>query len=189
MEHKGTKRIETERLILRPFTAQDGPFMFKNWCSDPDVNRFLTWPVHASVEVSNRLAALWEEKANKPDVYQWAIVYKEIGEPIGSLAVVRCWEETSRCELGYCIGKAWWGKGIMTEAVKAVVSYLIQDVGFNRVGACHDVNNPASGKVMRKSGMTFEGVLRQAGRNNQGLCDEAVYAILAEDFEGKYRNV
>ena len=185
MEHKGTKRIETERLLLRPFTPEDGPAMFKNWCGDPEVTKFLTWPTHASPAVSSGLAALWAEESKMPNVYQWAIVPKALNEPIGSLAVVRQREEISQCELGYCIGKAWWGKGVMTEAVKAVIAYLIEEVGMNRVEARHDVNNPGSGRVMQKAGMTFEGVLRQASRNNTGLCDLAVYSILAEEYRAQ----
>ena len=182
MEHLGTKTLETERLILRPFQPQDGPCMYNNWCGDPEVTRFLTWPTHPSAEVSSQLAAYWAEKANAKDTYQWAIVPKDLMEPIGSLAVVRAHYEIGLCEVGYCIGKAWWGKGIMTEALKEAIRFLIEEVGMNRVEAGHDVNNPASGCVMRKAGMTFEGIHRQAGKNNQGICDMAVYAILAKDY-------
>ena len=182
MEHKGTKRLETERLILRSFTPEDGPAMYKNWCGDPEVTKFLTWPTHASSEVSSSLAAYWAEDAKNPERYQWAIVPKDFGEPIGSLAVVRGRDDIAQCELGYCIGKAWWGRVIMTEAVKEVIRYLFQEVGMNRIEAAHDVHNPASGKVMQKAGMTFEGVHRQASKNNTGVCDIAIYAILAKDY-------
>ncbi len=181
MEHKGTKRLETERLILRAFTPEDGPAMYKNWCSDPKVTKFLTWPPHASEAVSSSLAVSWAERSKNPDFYQWAIVPKELGEPIGSLAVVRGRDDIAQCELGYCIAKAWWGRGLMTEAVKTVIRYLFDEVGMNRIEAAHDVNNPASGRVMQKAGMRFEGLHRQASKNNTGICDIAVYAILAGD--------
>ena len=183
MEHKGTKTLETPRLILRPFTAQDGPAMYKNWTGDSEVTRFLTWPTHPSEEVSCHLAAYWEEKGREPDQYQWAIVPKDLNEPIGSLAVVSQREDIAMCELGYCIGKSWWGKGVMTEAVRAVIRYLFDQVGMNRIQAAHDISNPASGKVMQKAGMTFEGVHRQASKNNTGVCDVAMYAILRKDYE------
>jgi len=182
MEHKGARQLETSRLILRPFTAQDGPAMFRNWTHDPEVTKFLTWPVHASQEVSSHLAALWEKEGQEPGHYQWAIVPKALGEPIGSLAVVALREEIAKCELGYCIGKPWWGQGLMTEAVKRVIQYLFEEVGMNRIEAGHDVNNPASGRVMQKAGMVLEGVQRQNGKNNQGVCDVAVYAILKQDY-------
>ena len=183
MEHQGTKRLETARLILRPFEEKDGPAMFQNWTGDPEVTRFLTWPTHPSALVSTQLAAYWEQESQNQDVYQWAIVPKSLGEPIGSLAVVSHQDEIAQCELGYCIGKAWWGQGLMPEAVKAVIRYLIREVGMNRVEARHDVRNPNSGRVMQKVGMTFEGILREAGKNNQGVCDVAVYAVLAKEYQ------
>lgn len=183
MEHKGTKRLEASRLILRPFTAEDGEAMYRNWANDPEVTKYLTWPAHPSADVSSHLAAYWAEEAKKPDCYQWAIVPRELGEPIGSVAVVSHWDDIAQCELGYCIGRAWWGQGIMTEAVREVIRYLFREVGMNRIEACHDVNNPASGRVMEKAGMVKEGVRRQGGKNNQGVVDVAVYAILAKDYQ------
>ena len=64
----------------------------------------------------------------------------------------------------YAVGKAWWGKGIATEALKAVMAFLFERVGANRIEAGHDVNNPGSGRVMQKAGMQQEGIHRQAGR-------------------------
>ena len=63
----------------------------------------------------------------------------------------------------------------MTEAVKAVMEFLFDEVGYHRVEAMHDPNNPNSGKVMKKCGMKYEGTLRQADRNNQGVCDACYY--------------
>ena len=150
MEHKGTKRLETERLILRPFTAEDGPAMYKNWTGDPEVTRFLTWPTHPSADVSAQLAAFWAEEAGKPDHYQWAVVLKDLNEPVGSLAVVSHWDDVAKCELGYCLGRAWWGRGLMTEAVKEVIRYLFREVGMNRIEASYDVHNPASGPSWKR---------------------------------------
>jgi ribosomal-protein-alanine N-acetyltransferase len=70
----------------------------------------------------------------------------------------------------------------MTEALSAVIHYLFEEVGFTRIESMHDPNNPHSGDVMRKCGMTYEGTHRMSDRNNQGVCDASYYAILAEDF-------
>ena len=107
---------------------------------------------------------------------------KDLNEPVGSLAVVSHWDDVAKCELGYCLGRAWWGRGLMTEAVKEVIRYLFREVGMNRIEASYDVHNPASGRVMEKAGMRFEGIHRQAGKNNQGIVDVAVCAILASDL-------
>ena len=184
MEHQGTKKLETSRLILRPFTPGDGDAMFRNWANDPQVTRYLTWQPHESVQVSRELAARWAEGAARPDFYQWAIVPKERNEPIGSISVVHVNEPLASAELGYCIGKRWWGQGLTAEALRAVLEYLIRDVGFQKVSAMHDIHNPNSGRVMRKAGMRQEGVLRRSGRNNSDpCCDLAVYSILAEELD------
>ena len=184
MEHQGTQILETARLILRPFTASDGDAMYRNWASDPEVTRHLTWKPHESAEVSRQLTDLWEQETQKPDFYQWAIVPKTLGEPIGSISVVRSNEKYAWAELGYCIGKPWWGRGLTAEALRAVIEYLIRDVGFQQVLALHDVNNPNSGAVMRKAGMKKEGILRRSGSNNSdSCCDLVMYSILAEELD------
>ena len=185
MKHLGTKQIETQRLILRPFTVEDADAMYHNWASDPVVTKFLMWPTHTSVEVSRMVLSDWVSHYSEENYYQWAIVPKDFGQPIGSIAVVHMHDRIGKAEVGYCIGKQWWHQGIMSEAVTAVIDFLLCDVGVNRVEACHDPNNPHSGAVMAKCGMTYEGTQRQASFNNQGLCDLSWYAILASDRKEK----
>ena len=77
----------------------------------------------------------------------------------------------------------------MPEALKAVTDYLFDVVGINRLMATHDVNNPKSGRVMQKAGMKYEGTLRQAGQNIQGICDASVYSIIRSDRENNEEHV
>ena len=183
MNHQGTKVIETQRLILRPFAATDAQAMYNNWASDPEASKFLTWQPHVSVEETGRLLADdWIPQYTKQDYYHWAIELKEIGQIIGSIGSMEQKEQVQTAEIGYCIGKQWWNQGLMTEALAAVMAYLFEEVGINRLELRHDTNNPASGRVMAKCGLQLEGIHRQAGHNNQGVCDSAIYAILAEGY-------
>ncbi len=179
--HKGTQTIETERLILRKAQDGDGEFMYHNWASDAEVTKFMSWPVHESAAVSQYVLDSWINDYGDVSFYQWVIVLKDISEPIGSISVVQLREEIAEAEVGYCIGRTWWHKGIMSEALKAVIDYLFDEVGMKRIMARHDPNNPHSGGVMRKCGMKYEGTMRAAGRNNQGVCDALVYAITEID--------
>ena len=138
MKHKGTVRLETERLILRPFTPEDALPMFRNWASDEEVTRFLTWPAHEDVKVTSCIIADWYKGYEAPDYYQWAIELKETGEPIGSIAAVRIDDRTEAATIGYCIGRRWWGQGITTEALREVIRFFFEEVGMNCVNACHD---------------------------------------------------
>ena len=182
MENKGTKRLETDRLILRQFKIEDAEDMYNNWATDAEVTKFLTWLPHPDINFTKGLLENWIGKYSELTWYNWAIELKETGEVVGNISVVKLNERIEAADIGYCMGKAWWGNGIMPEALRAVIAYLFEEVGLNRVAAYHDVNNPKSGRVMQKAGMTREGVLRAARRNNQGICDEVWYSILKSEF-------
>ena len=183
LTHKGTQTIETSRLILRRAIRDDAEPMFRNWASDPEVTKYLTWPTYEKVETAHQILDLWASEYEKANYYQWMIVLKELGEPIGSISVVRQNDRVEEAEIGYCIGTHWWHKGIMTEALNSVIEYLFTEVGMNRVAARHDPNNSHSGGVMRKCGMKYEGTHRACDRNNQGICDAAQYAILRNEWK------
>ena len=183
LTHKGTQTIETSRLILRRAVREDAESMFCNWASDPEVTKYLTWPTYEKVETAYQILDLWASEYEKSDYYQWMIVLKELGEPIGSISVVRQNDRVEEAEIGYCIGSRWWHRGIVSEALAAVIEYLFTEVGMNRVAARHDPNNPHSGGVMRKCGMKYEGTHQACDRNNQGICDAAQYAILRDEWK------
>lgn len=182
MKNCGTQRIETDRLILRRYVIEDADAMYKNWASDSDVTKFLTWQPHSSVEVSRGIIENWLKEYSDEKYYQWAIVLKANGnEPIGDISVVQMNEDISMVHIGYCLGRAWWRRGIMSEALKAVMDFMFDTVEVNRVESRHDPMNPNSGKVMQKCGMKYEGTLRSADRNNQGICDACYFALLRSE--------
>jgi ribosomal-protein-alanine N-acetyltransferase len=182
MEHLGTQRLETERLILRRFLIDDAENMFKNWASDDEVTKYLTWPSHQNTDVSKKIIEQWLKEYEKNDRYNWAIVLKEINEPIGSISVVKQSDDIKMVHVGYCIGKTWWNKGFVSEALTRLLRFFFEDVGVNRIEARHDPDNPNSGKVMRKCGMKYEGRMRQSDKNNQGIVDTIYYGIIADDY-------
>ena len=186
MKHCGTKGIETKRLTLRRFVSSDYLPMYNNWASDDAVTKFLTWQTHSSPDISRQITDMWVDGYKNDNNYQWAIAMKEaVDQPFGSIAVVSCNEDTFTFEIGYCIGKKYWRKGIMTEALSAVIDFLFENTDVNRIEAIHDVNNPNSGKVMKKCGMMFEGTLRKAFKNNTGICDVNYYSILRPEWKDK----
>jgi len=182
MKHCGTILLETERLLLRPFTIDDAGAMYNNWASDEEVTKYLMWPAHSDISVSQDVLKEWISNYERDDYYQWAIVVKDNGaRPIGTIGVTSCDEKVEMAHIGYCIGKKWWHKGITTEALKCVMTMLFDTVGMKRVESRHDPNNPNSGLVMKKCGMKYEGTLKKADWNNQGICDTSYYALLADE--------
>lgn len=182
MKRLGSKILTTKRLVLRPFREADAVQMYENWASDPEVTKYLTWTPHNSAEETRALLKLWEEESKRPDCYHWAITLG--GEVIGDISLVAVIEQSERGIFGYCLSRRFWGKGIMTEALSEVLRFCFEEVGFARIEGTHSVFNPASGRVMEKCGLQYEGTFRKYFRlpSTGGFTDIVQRAILSEDF-------
>lgn len=182
MNHIGTKTIETSRLILRKFKITDAETMFKNWGSDSKVTEYLSWETHSNIKNSEDIINIWVSNYENNNVYNWVIELKETNEAIGNISIVKLEDTNKSCEIGYCIGSKYWNKGITTEAFQRIIDYLFREVGINRICAKHDVENMASGKVMKKCKMTYEGNLREVQFRNNRFCSLSVYSILKSEW-------
>lgn len=178
----GTKRLETERLVLRKFESGDSEAFFLNWGSDPLVTQFLSWKTHETVQDSAAVIQNWLNQYESTNYYNWAIVLKENHKPIGNITVVKLDEKSFSCEIGYCIGSVYWNRGFVTEAFTKIIAFLFEEVGLNRVSARHNVLNPASGKVMEKCHLVYEGTLREASFKKGTFQSLAVYSILKSEW-------
>ncbi|MBS6952996.1 MAG: GNAT family N-acetyltransferase [Enterocloster asparagiformis] len=183
MNHSGTVRLETKRLALRPFVQADAPAMYQNWANDPEVTKYLTWTPHKNVQETEAILADWILQYGNPEYYCWAIALKEDeGTVIGNISVVKLEPDVDCVTIGYCLGRRWWGQGLMPEAFAGVIRFFFEVEKAGRIQATHDTRNPNSGKVMEKCGLRREGILRRSGRNCQGICDQCIYGIVAEDY-------
>lgn len=182
MTPHGTQLLTTPRLTLRFFALSDAKAMFQNWASDEVVTHFLTWPPHDNIKTTTETLEHWINQYPNPTFYQWAIEITDSHELIGTISVVNLSEDLNTAEIGYCIGKNWWGNGYMTEALQAVVHYFFINDDFTTLTAKHDIKNTASGRVMTKAGFHFDKITYQAHQNNQGLCDTAHYIYDKADY-------
>lgn len=181
MKHLGTVRLETPRLILRRFTKEDGQAMFDNWCSDDEVTKYLTWPTHKNIDDTMCFLNYLLNGYSDDAFYQWGIELKDNHELIGNISIVEISEKAECVELGWVLARKHWGQGYMGEAANRLLDFFFDEVGAQCVCAIHDVNNPKSGRVMQKIGMKYEGTLRAAKTNNQGIVDCARYSILKNE--------
>ena len=183
LNHKGSVPIHCQRIILQPFKVSDAFFMFRNWANDPDVTRYMTWFPHENMQVTESVISSWVSDYSKPNFYQWAILLRQIDEPIGSIGVVEMDEDAKSCEIGYCIGKPFWHQGYTSEAVSHVIKFLFEQVKFEKITARHDVRNPNSGAVMMKCGMKYVTTRINIGQTKEGeplSC--AYYEISREEY-------
>ncbi len=181
MQHQGTIKYLTSRLILRPLQLADADQMFLSWATDPDVVRYLSWKPHLSVEETKRIISYWMSNYPDPKFYIWGIQLKN-GPLVGTISIHSIHDGFERGEVGYALAKQYWNQGYATEALQTIVDYAFGTVGFNRLEAHHSIYNPASGAVLIKAGFQHEGVLRQFYRSNDGFQDSSMYGILKKDW-------
>ena len=178
----GTVTLETPRLILSKIGPEDAEHMYNNWANDPEVTKYMTWEPHESVGVTRQILENWSNHYDNGNFFHWAIRLKETGMPIGTISLLGVSDARLSCELGYCIGQKWWHKGYMSEAALEVLKFAINQVGFVRVQAEHCGSNPNSGGVMRKIGMTYEGIRRKAFVTTFNTVEDLhMYAFVAGD--------
>jgi len=181
MKHAGTKTIKTDRLTLRKFIISDAETMFRNWANDNEVTRYMRWATHKDVDTSRAIMQEWVDSYKEDNSYHWGICLKD-NELIGSIgAFVN--EIDYSANVGYCLGRKWWGKGYASEALRALIDYMFTNTDIERLEAYHAVENAASGKVMLNAGMVHEGFARHKFKSREGFHDSDMYGIIREMWE------
>lgn len=144
--------LETERLILRPWSEDDAEELYK-YAKDIDVGPMAGWPVHTSVENSREII---RTVLSAPETY--AVCLKETGKPIGSIGLHRndLAEKDDEYELGYWIGKPFWGQGLIPEASREILRYAFEDLEMSRIWCGYYDGNEKSHKVQIKLGFEYQ---------------------------------
>ena len=154
-----TPVIETTRLLLRPPRVSDAPVIFASYAQDAEVTRYLTWRPHKSVADTEAFLRECLNDAGRGTRFVWAITPRGGDDKLVGMIEARVAGHKAEC--GYVLARAHWGRGVMSEALAAVVEFVMKLPGVYRVGAVCDVENRASARVMEKAGMTYEGTLRR----------------------------
>lgn len=180
INHKGTSLITTERLLARKILPEDAEMLFA-WMSDPEVCKYERWNPHPNIGFSRGyiLEAFDEYKSNC--TYQWGIQLETT--LIGSVSVVSINDNDQKAVLGYCLARKYWSNGYASEAVKAVLNFIFTEVGLNRIEATHSKKNIASGKVLKKVGMTLEGCAKEYYYCNSEFHDSNLYGMTKTSFK------
>lgn len=173
--------LTTERLILRPFTMADAADV-QRLAGDSDVaamtlNIPYPYPDGAAEEWIGTHAAAWESGHG----ITFAITRRDTGHLVGAISLMNIRRDHQRGEIGYWIGKPYWNQGYATEATRALIRFGFQQLDLNRIQAMHLPQNPASGRVMEKAGMHYEGTLRQYVKKAEEYQDMCMRSILRQD--------
>lgn len=183
INYLGTPTIETDRLILRRIELKDAQSVFDHWLSDERVTDNLIKGAHKTVsETVERVAVIVNQYDNEQFCY-WGIQLKSTGELIAAIDLFNIDSVSENCEVGYSLGYKWWNQGYGTEALKSVLEFGFRHMNIHKISAAHNLDNPASGKIMTKVGMQQEGTIRHMIRNSKNQYkDCGLYGILQEDY-------
>lgn len=150
-----TPILETDRLLLRPFREDEAADVFECWESDPDVAKYMFWTSHNDIEKTKEWIAFELGQIEKSDWYRFALVLKDTDILIGT-ALIYYEEKVESWEIGYNLGKEYWGKGYATEAMRKVIDFATRELGLTQIVGRYAKENPASGNVMKKLGFKYE---------------------------------
>lgn len=148
-------RIEGPRLLLRPPVIDDAGRLFQRVAHDPQVTKYLLWTPHPDVAATRRvIAARMNVDAH---LRTWVMALQHSGEIVGMLSCGRPVRHAA--EVGYCVGRRWWGKGLMSEALDMLITTLQADPDVYRMWATCHVDNERSVRLLERAGFTREGRL------------------------------
>lgn len=174
--------LDTPRLTLRAMRMSDAEDVFRV-CCDKEVARHVLWSAHRSIADSRFYLRTMIRQYREGVPCSYGIILKETNQLVGTIGFMGYSIENQSCEVGYSLAHWLWNRGLMTEALQAVIDMAFTCLPLNRIEAMHDTANPASGHVMRKCGMQFEGTQRGKVFNKGKYIDVDMYGILRSDWE------
>jgi len=179
---KNFPRIETERLLLRPFAPADAPVV-QELAGDYDIAANVRMIPHP---YPDHMADDWidshQDKLEHGEIHL-AITLRDDGTLIGAIGLIVN-RDDENAEMGYWIGKPYWNKGYCTEAARALVKYGFEKLKVQRIHSFYMTKNPASGRVMQKLGMKHEGTMRRCIKKWDVFEDVNIYSILISEYFG-----
>ena len=181
---KDLPTLETERLILRKMVLNDAEAVFA-YASNSEVSRYTLWETHRSIEDSRAFLEFATQKYENGGEPDWGIVYRGNGCLVGACGLVNWEAEHARAEVGFVLSREYWGRGLMSEAVRAILRFGFERMNLNRIEARCIAENAASARVMEKAGMVYEGTLHQREYIKGAYRDIKLYAILKKGFPGR----
>ena len=178
--------IDTPRLTLRKMRMSDAPDVYR-YAKDPEVARHVLWEAHKSMWETRAYIRymLWQYRSGLPS--SWAIELKETGQVVGTIGYMSYNADNATVEVGYSLAREQWSKGLMTEALNAVIGETFRALDMHRIEAMHFTDNPASGRVMEKCGMLHEGHLRGRVCCKGVFRDVEMWGMVRKDWEKLHR--
>jgi ribosomal-protein-alanine N-acetyltransferase len=175
--------LSTPRLILRALQLSDLDDLYE-YASDPEIDQYVPWEHYKNIDEACENLNEFLEEYEKDGLGAWGIEHRTDKKLIGIINTSIPHRINRRVELGYTISRAYWGQGLATEAVKALIEFGFEKMDLVRIEAVVLSAHRASARVVEKSGMQFEGILHSYQVWKNKPCDLRMYAIVNQKREG-----
>ncbi|AMB93667.1 GNAT family N-acetyltransferase [Aerococcus sanguinicola] len=178
MNHKGTKTIETQNLLLRKFDVSDYEQMYRNWAGDSQLTQYASWGVHESKRTTKKLLEHWQPKRTNDKIYRWGVEDKSSQALIGEIHVKRIVKKIAACELEFLFAQSDQRTELGAEAVRTVTHFLFDAVQAERVQVGIDVEDQANQAILEACDYQEEGIQKRGLANNRGIVDRRWFAVV-----------
>lgn len=173
--------LECDRIVLRRMQKSDADDMFE-YASNPAVTKYLLWDVHPNRRFTYNYLNYLQSRYKAGEFYDWAIATKEENKMIGTCGFTRFNFQAYSAEIGYVLNPAYWGKGVAVEAARRVIRFGFDVLELHRIEAKFMEGNNQSLRVMEKSGMTYEGMMRDGMYVKNGFVSVGTCSILRNEY-------
>lgn len=174
--------LETERLLLRQLREGDARHLFQYFSLD-EVTEYYDLDSFKEIEQAESLIRSWNQRWENGEGIRWGITLKTEDRVIGTCGFHNWIKEHSKAEVGYELTPEYWRKGIMTEAIEEIVRFGFKELGLNRIEAFIDPENISSRKLLEKTGLQEEGLLRECFFEKNRFVDAVIFAILKREYK------
>ena len=183
MEFAAFKELETSRLMLRRICPGDVQDYYDRLGSREAVTRYMTFNPHRDISESAASVQKALRRYEEGKYYRWVISPKEDRRLIGVIDLLNFDENRDTCSFAYMLAEEFWGRGYGTEALKVVLGFAFTELKVDAVEADHFAENAASGAVMRKAGMVYQGTIKDKYEKNGIRHDAPMYRITVREWE------
>lgn len=173
--------LSTGNLVLRPIEDTDAAALFRHFSKDA-VTKYMDIDSFSNISEATQIIQFFRENLEKEEGMRWAITLAAKEELIGTCGYHKISKVHFKAEIGYDLHPDYWGKGIMKEAIGAMLSYGYEEWQFNRIEAFVDPENLASSKLLSRLGFRYEGFLRDAFFEKGKFVNAELYSLLRHDY-------
>jgi ribosomal-protein-alanine N-acetyltransferase len=185
VEFPQKNELKTKRLVLRKVDISDALVLYEYW-SDKEVTQYMNIAPFENAQQAEEMIVFLNSLADQQKAFRWSIICRSSNRILGTCGFNSWDKENKRAEIGYELGKRYWGQGIMIEALSGIITYGFRAMELNRIQALVEPNNRTSQRILMKMGFQEEGLLRQYEQAKGNFIDLIMYSLLKSNSDNRF---